>query len=194
MMRNVPQASIDIEGKALLSAKKETDELWIRRYAHQPTKRSATVVRHRGPAIAVAPPASGDLVSINSTRMIFAGRDCLIKLGNRKCKGESPTQQNQKYGLFPYQEWDMIATQSNPSSCHIRKFTMRNVPHASIDKEGKALLTAKKETDELWIRRCSPTNEEECHRCQAPWSGRCSPSPSIWRSCHCQFHTYATCR
>jgi len=90
MMRQVPQASIDIEGKALLSATKETDELWIRRYAHQPTKRSATVVRHHGPAFVVAPPAPGDLVSINSTRMIGAGRDCLMKLetGNAKVSRE----------------------------------------------------------------------------------------------------------
>ena len=90
MMRNVPQASIDIEGKALLSAKKEREELWIRRYAHQPTKRSATVVRHRGLAVAGVPPASGDLVSINCTRMLVAGRDCLMKLetGNAKVSRE----------------------------------------------------------------------------------------------------------
>ena len=89
-MRQVPPASIDKEGKALLSATKETYELWIRRYAHQPTKRSATVVRHRGLALAVIPPASGDLVSINSTRMPEAGRDCLIKLetGNAKVSRE----------------------------------------------------------------------------------------------------------
>ena len=88
MMRQVPQASIDIEGKALLSAKKQTDELWIRRYAHQPTKRSATVVRHRGLAIAVPPPASGDLVSIDCTRMLAAARDGLMKLetGNAKVR------------------------------------------------------------------------------------------------------------
>ena len=58
--------------------------------AHQPTKRSATVVSHRGLAIVVNPPASGVLVSINSTRMLGAGRDCLIKLetGNAKVSSE----------------------------------------------------------------------------------------------------------
>ena len=47
--------------------------------------KSATV-RHRSLASVVLPPASGDLVRINSTCMIMAGRDSLIKLetGNAK--------------------------------------------------------------------------------------------------------------